>query len=108
MPAARLSETCLLVSWSSYTKFRNNLSAQIYLRVIEADHALNLTKSSGGQSEKWFATIDRLGRDHALFESCIDSNLTECAAAQRLGSIIEDAKAQNGLAVFGYQSRHQP
>ena len=48
MPAARLSETCLLVSWSSYTKFRNNLSAEIYLRVIEADHALNLTKSSGG------------------------------------------------------------
>ena len=55
--------------------------------------------------EKWFATVNKLGRDHALFGACIDSNVSECAAVQRLGIIIEDAKSQNGLAVLGHINR---
>jgi predicted transglutaminase-like cysteine proteinase len=55
--------------------------------------------------EKWFATINKLGRDHALFGACSASNATGCAAAQQLGAIIEDAKAQNGLAVLGHINR---
>lgn len=55
--------------------------------------------------EKWFATINKLGRDHALFGACSASNVTGCAAAQQLGAIIEDAKAQNGLAVLGHINR---
>ena len=30
---------------------------------------------------KWFATVNKLGHDHALFGACIDSNVTGCAAA---------------------------
>jgi hypothetical protein len=44
--------------------------------------------------EKWFATINKLSRDHALLGACIDSNVTECAAGKRLSGIIEDAKTQ--------------
>ena len=64
-----------------------------------------LEAAYGPLLEKWFATINKLGRDHALFEACIDSNVTGCAAAQQLGAIIEDAKAQNGLAVLGHINR---
>jgi predicted transglutaminase-like cysteine proteinase len=55
--------------------------------------------------EKWFATINKLSRDHALLSACIDSNVTECAAGKRLSGIIEDAKTQNGLAVLGHINR---
>jgi predicted transglutaminase-like cysteine proteinase len=59
----------------------------------------------GPLREKWLATIDKLDRDHAVFEACLESNVITCAAAQRLGAIIEDAKAQNGLAVLGHINR---
>jgi predicted transglutaminase-like cysteine proteinase len=64
-----------------------------------------LEAAHGPLLEKWFATINKLGRDHALFGACRDSNVTGCAAAQQLGAIIEDAKAQNGLAVLGHINR---
>ena len=64
-----------------------------------------LEAAHGPLLEKWFATINKLGHDHALFGACIDSNVTGCAAAQRLSAIIEDAKAQNGLAVLGHINR---
>ena len=38
-------------------------------------------------------------------EACINGNVTGCAAAQRLSAIIEDAKAQSGLAVLGHINR---
>ena len=55
--------------------------------------------------EKWSATIGKLDRDRALFGACSDSGLTGCATAQQLRAIIADAKAQNGLAVFGHLNR---
>jgi predicted transglutaminase-like cysteine proteinase len=64
-----------------------------------------LQVASGPLLEKWFATINKLGRDHALFGACIDSEVAGCAAAQKLAAIIEDAKAQNGLAVLGHINR---
>ena len=64
-----------------------------------------LEVADGPLQEKWFATINKLGRDHALFEACINSKVTGCAAAQRLNAIIEDAKAQSGLAVLGHINR---
>ena len=64
-----------------------------------------LEAAHGPLLEKWFATINKLGRDHALFDACSDGNRTGCAAAQQLGAIIEDAKAQNGLAVLGHINR---
>ena len=67
------------------------------------NHTLEV--ADGPLHEKWFATINKLGHDHALFGACIDSNVTGCAAAQRLSAIIEDAKAQNGLAVLGHINR---
>ena len=59
----------------------------------------------GPLAEKWSATINKLGRDHALFGACSDSNVTACAAARQLRPIIEDAKAQSGLAVLGHINR---
>jgi predicted transglutaminase-like cysteine proteinase len=59
----------------------------------------------GALLEKWFATVNKLTRDHALFGACIDNNATACAVPQRLAAIIEDAKAQNGLAVLGHINR---
>lgn len=64
-----------------------------------------LEPAYGPLREKWLATLDKLDRDHALFEGCIASKITACATAQRLGAIIEDAKAQNGLAVLGHVNR---
>jgi predicted transglutaminase-like cysteine proteinase len=55
--------------------------------------------------EKWFAAINGLGRDQVLFEACLDSNRPGCSAARRLAAIIEDAKAQTGLAVIGHINR---
>jgi predicted transglutaminase-like cysteine proteinase len=55
--------------------------------------------------EKWFATIDKLDRDRALFGACTDRVVTGCATAQQLRAIIADAKAQNGLAVLGHLNR---
>jgi hypothetical protein len=69
-------------------------------------HAVEVTSSP--LVEKWFATVNKLGRDHALVGTCIDNNVVGCAAARRLRDIIDDAKAQNGLAVIGHiNSRHQ-
>jgi predicted transglutaminase-like cysteine proteinase len=68
-----------------------------------SNHALEV--ATGPLLEKWFATINKLGRDHALFRACSDSELAQCTAAQELGAIIEDAKAQNGLAVLGHINR---
>jgi predicted transglutaminase-like cysteine proteinase len=64
-----------------------------------------LQAAYGPLLEKWFATINKLGRDHALFETCSDSNVTGCAAARQLREIVGEAKAQNGLAVIGHINR---
>lgn len=68
-----------------------------------SDHTIGV--AYGPLVEKWFATIGKLGRDHALFGTCSDSVVTECATAQQLRAVIADAKAQNGLAVFGHLNR---
>jgi predicted transglutaminase-like cysteine proteinase len=59
----------------------------------------------GSLLEKWFATIHKLDRDRVLFGVCLDSNVTGCVAAQQLRTIVEDAKAQSGLAVLGHINR---
>jgi predicted transglutaminase-like cysteine proteinase len=55
--------------------------------------------------QEWFATIRMLDRGHTLLASCVDSMVTGCAAARQLHDIIEDAKAQNGLALIGHINR---
>lgn len=64
-----------------------------------------LEAAYGPLVKKWFATINKLDRDHALFGACSDSSVTECAAAQHLRAIIDDARAQNGLALLGHINR---
>jgi len=58
--------------------------------------------------ENWFATIRKLNRDHALLGACVDNNLkiADCLAARQLHDIIEDGKAQNGLALIGHINRN--
>jgi predicted transglutaminase-like cysteine proteinase len=68
-----------------------------------SNHTLEV--AYGPLVKKWFATINKLGRDHALFGACGASNVTGCAAAQQLRAIVEDAREQNGLAVFGHINR---
>jgi predicted transglutaminase-like cysteine proteinase len=95
---------------------RSSLIIAIFVAMLSATRSAHCASSDpfgnhtlevahGPLLEKWFATINKLGRDHELFEACIDSNLIGCAAAQRLGAIIEDARAQNGLAVLGHINR---
>jgi predicted transglutaminase-like cysteine proteinase len=55
--------------------------------------------------EEWLTTVRKLDRGHALLGTCVDSNVTACAAARQLHDIIDDAKAQNGLALFGHINR---
>jgi hypothetical protein len=83
------------------------LAAPRSAQCASSDPFANYTFESayGPLREKWLAIIDKLGRDQAVFEACLDSKLTDYAAAQRLGAIIEDAKAQNGLAFLGQINR---
>jgi predicted transglutaminase-like cysteine proteinase len=60
---------------------------------------------SGSLLEKWLATNTKLGRDHALLRACTDSEVSGCETALQLRDIIEDAKAQNGLALIGHINR---
>lgn len=60
---------------------------------------------SGSLLEKWLATNKKLARDHALLRACTDSEVSGCEAALQLRDIIEDAKAQNGLALIGHINR---
>jgi predicted transglutaminase-like cysteine proteinase len=60
---------------------------------------------SGSLLEKWLATNKELARDHALLSACSDSEVFGCEAALQLRNIIEDAKAQKGLAVIGHINR---
>jgi predicted transglutaminase-like cysteine proteinase len=55
--------------------------------------------------EKWLATNKQLARDHALLSVCSDSEEFGCETVLRLRHIIEDAKAQQGLAVIGHINR---
>ena len=55
--------------------------------------------------EEWFAIIRKLDRGHTLLAVCVDSTVTGCAAARQLHDIVEDAKAQNGLALIGHINR---
>jgi predicted transglutaminase-like cysteine proteinase len=55
--------------------------------------------------EKWFATIRKFDRDHALLGACDDSNVAVCDAARQLHDIIEDAKAQDSLGLIGHINR---
>jgi hypothetical protein len=55
--------------------------------------------------EEWFASIRKLDRGHTLLGACVDRNVTGCEAARQLHDIIEDAKAQNGLALIGHINR---
>jgi predicted transglutaminase-like cysteine proteinase len=60
---------------------------------------------NGSLLEKWRATKKELARDHALLSACGDSGVVGCETARQLRGIIEDAKAQQGLAVFGHINR---
>lgn len=68
-----------------------------------SDHTIAV--AYGPLVEKWFDTIGKLGRDRALVGACSDRIVSGCATAQQLRAIITDAKAQNGLAVFGHLNR---
>ena len=57
-------------------------------------------------SKKGRATKEELARDHALLSACSsDSEVFGCETARQLRDIIEDAKAQQGLAVIGHINR---
>ena len=60
---------------------------------------------SGSLLENWLAMNKELGRDHALLSACSDSEVFGCETALQLRHIIEDAKAQQGLAVIGHINR---
>src|SRR5689334_18223387 len=60
---------------------------------------------SGSLLERWLATTKYLARDHALLSACKDSEVFGCETALQLRRIIEDAKAQQGLAVIGHINR---
>lgn len=60
---------------------------------------------SGSLLEKWRATKKELAREHALLSACSDSKVFGCETALQLRHIIEDAKAQQGLAVIGHINR---
>jgi predicted transglutaminase-like cysteine proteinase len=57
--------------------------------------------------DHWFATTRKLVRDHTLLGACGDNNvdMIGCPAARQLHDIIEDAKAQSGLAFIGHINR---
>jgi predicted transglutaminase-like cysteine proteinase len=59
----------------------------------------------GSLLEKWRATKKELAREHALLSACSDSEVFGCETALQLRHIIEDAKAQRGLAVIGHINR---
>ena len=61
--------------------------------------------ASSSLLENWLATNKELARDHALLSACSDSEVLGCETALRLRHIIEDAKAQQGLAVIGHINR---
>jgi hypothetical protein len=48
----------------------------------------------------WRKILNKLAGDDALLGACVDSNTLECAPARQLWAIIEDGKAQQGLAVL--------
>jgi hypothetical protein len=60
---------------------------------------------SGLLIEEWLAIKKALARDHALLSACSDSEVFGCETALQLRHIIEDAKAQQGLAVIGHINR---
>ncbi len=53
----------------------------------------------------WRKVINKLDDDYVLLGACVDSNTPECAPARQLWTIIEDGKAQQGLAVVGHINR---
>jgi predicted transglutaminase-like cysteine proteinase len=53
----------------------------------------------------WRKVINKLDNDHALLGACVDSNSLECAPARQLWAIIQDGKAQQGLALVGHMNR---
>jgi predicted transglutaminase-like cysteine proteinase len=56
-------------------------------------------------SGKPFFCRERKDTYISLGGACVDSNVTGYAAARQLHDIIEDAKAQNGLALVGHINR---
>ncbi len=53
----------------------------------------------------WRKVLNKLTGDDELLGACVDSNTLECAPARQLWAIIQDAKAQQGLAVVGHINR---
>ena len=55
--------------------------------------------------QNWLAVNKKLARDHALLSACSDGEVFGCETALQLRHIIEDARAQLGLAVIGHINR---
>lgn len=53
----------------------------------------------------WRKVINTLANDDALLGACVDSNKPECAPARQLWAIIQDGKAQQGVAAVGHINR---
>jgi predicted transglutaminase-like cysteine proteinase len=59
----------------------------------------------GPLAGNWRNVVNKLAGDDALLGACVDSNTLECAPARQLWTILEDAKAQQGLALVGHINR---
>ncbi len=53
----------------------------------------------------WRKVINKLVGDDLVLGACVDSNRLECAPARQLWAIIEDGKAQHGVALVGHINR---
>ncbi|MFZ0151455.1 MAG: transglutaminase-like cysteine peptidase [Xanthobacteraceae bacterium] len=94
---------------------RSTLIMAVFVAVVSAAGSARCAPSdpfdqttqvvSGPLLEKWLATNKQLARDHALLSACNGSEVLGCETALRLRHIIEDAKAQQGLAVIGHINR---
>lgn len=83
------------------------VSAAGSARCAPSDPFGNQTVDVVGNSmlERWLATNKELARDHALLSTCSEAGISGCEAALDLRNIIEDAKAQKGLAIIGHINR---
>lgn len=62
-------------------------------------------KPFGPLVSNWRKVLNKLAVDDMLLGACVDSNTPECAPARQLWAIIQDGKAQQGLAVIGHIDR---
>ena len=94
---------------------RSTLIMAVFVAVVSASGSARCAGSdpfgqtsdvvNGSLLTKWRATKKELARDHALLSACSDSEAFGCETARQLRDIIEDAKAQQGLAIIGHINR---